>query len=245
MNRKMTKKTKFMTALSIWMIFLSIGFAIPSIVEGINIAKNYQDYYLRDEVLLPDSYTYVNLLINSKAGINIQIDSIENGSIWQNIPTTLAIMSKDQFIAWGLAGNLEPNIQNSTYLFHRSEIQVDNLRLEINGEYFFIVYNTESLVSEVDIEITVIPWGHITAISIVGFLFAVSILVFIMKILSAAYYNGLVKIKGSTGISENQEITETTSGQSPSGREGKFCQSCGTPLTPKDGQYCPHCGASI
>jgi len=242
----MTRKTKFMTALSIWMIFLSIGFAIPSIIEGINIGKNYQDYHLHNEVLLPDSYTYVNLIISSKAGVSIQIDSYENGTYWpSNIPTTLAIMTKDQFIAWGLAGNLEPNIQNSTYLYHRSDIQIDNLKLEIDGEYFFVVYNTESITAKVNIYITVIPWGHITAISIVGFLFTITILVFIMKILSAAYYNGLVKIKGRTGISEDQETTEITDDERSVRKEGKFCQSCGTPLTPKDGQYCPHCGASI
>ncbi|MBN1328130.1 MAG: zinc ribbon domain-containing protein [Candidatus Heimdallarchaeota archaeon] len=245
MTNKLTKKTKFMTALSIWMIFLGIGFAIPSIIEGINIAKNYQDYSSYGEVLLPNSYTYINLVISSKAGINIGINSNENGSLWNTeIPITLAIMTKEQFIAWGLAGNLEPNIQNSTYLYHRSGIEIDNLRLD-EGEFFFIVYNSEAIPVKVFIFITVIPWGHITTVAIVGFLFSVTIIVFTLKILSAAYYNGLVKIKGTTGIGNSQETNEITSEERSIDREGKFCQSCGTPLTPKDGQYCPHCGASI
>ncbi|NHJ87268.1 MAG: zinc ribbon domain-containing protein [Asgard group archaeon] len=243
----MSKKTKFMTALSIWMIFLCIGFAIPTIVEGINIAKNYQDYTSVDEILLPSSYTYTNLVIDGKAGINVLIRANENGSIWQpEVPTTLAIMTKTQFIEWGLAGNPEPNIQNTTYIYHRSEIQIDNLRLSDDGEYFFVIYNTEAIILEVDVFIDVIPWGHITAIAIVGFLFAVALSVFTIKILSAAYYNGLVKIKGRIGQDEDQESTEIrTERRSERKEEGRFCQSCGTPLTPKDGQYCPHCGASI
>jgi hypothetical protein len=244
----MSRKTKYLTGFSIVMLVLFSGLAIPTIITGINIARNYttvDQYYVN---YLPGEYFVSNLYISSSDRINIDIRCDQANDTSIDLPIVFSIMDDSTFNQWVLLGEPEPTVLNSTFYTKSSIISINNLNVGLSYErtYHFIAYNTNSVEVRLDIDIDFIPWLSIIGVSVTGFLFSLFFLMFITKILSAAFYNGFITIKGKKH-QKSPNISRSSSNEKAKKKEleGQFCQSCGAPFTAKDGQYCPNCGASV
>ena len=55
-------------------------------------------------------------------------------------------------------------------------------------------------------------------------------------------YNAKQEKRTSGNVSVDTSVTELSTTDR---KDGVFCQSCGSPLTPKDTRYCQQCGASV
>ncbi|MFW9924454.1 MAG: hypothetical protein ACFFDW_14315, partial [Candidatus Thorarchaeota archaeon] len=165
----MNTKTRFVTALTINMIVFSIGFAIPTIIEGINIGKNVQRYDANDQLIDPNEYFTFKWDIKSKDKLYVNMIS-RNATISYILgsPIVFSVMNKDQFTSWFAAGELKPKILNSTYLYEQSDLTLNNLNFENDDEYYLVFYNDNTQIVRIDVTVTLLPWGHITATSIVG-----------------------------------------------------------------------------
>lgn len=244
-----------MTGLSIVALSLACCLAIPTIIEGINIARNYSSFTTYDEHIVVGSFIHFNFEYDAPKGINIHFHSrLYNESYdFNKAPIIFSIMLKADFISWIEAGSEEPGILNSTVYYHQADINVDNLRIKYvdnlkinyNDEIYFVIYNDALLDVKVRIDVEIIPWGYIIATVVVGFPFVMFLTIFIIKILSTAHYNGLITIKRKKDSNQQDSREYTNSTTQIERIDGKFCQSCGAPITPKDGQYCPNCGASV
>lgn len=246
MSRKTSRKTKFFTVLSVWMIFQSMGLAIPCVVEGINIARNYYNFELNNEIISPGSFVQTKFQLHDEQRINLDIRSwIAGGSTYSNpAKVVISIMAEDNFTAWLLGGTQVPVILNSTYYFNSSNLNVINLEAPKWNVYYIVVYNANTVSIEADVNLGILPWGHIIAISILGFLLVMSLLPMSIKFISAAYFNSEDYIKKKLG---NDKVVKEEKKAKRLHQESdeRFCVSCGTTITPKDGQYCPNCGASL
>ncbi|MHA1440843.1 MAG: hypothetical protein ACTSPK_03125 [Candidatus Heimdallarchaeota archaeon] len=246
MSRKMSRKTKFFTVLSVWMIFQSIGLAIPCVVEGINIARNYYNFELNNEVISPGSFVHSKFDLRDEQRINLDIRSwTAGGSTYSNpAKVIISIMAEDNFTDWLTGGSQVPVILNSTYYYNSSNLNVVNLKASAWNVYYIVVYNANVASIEADVSITILPWGHIMAISILGFLLIMSLLPMSIQFITAAYYNSedyLKKISGNDKIVKEEKKAKRLHQES----DERYCVSCGATITPKDGQYCPNCGASL
>ena len=241
----MPSKTRYLTGLSITMLVLSSCLAIPTIIEGINIVKNMQEYYNYNEIITADHFIHFSFHVRDSSGINIDLRSEEyNGTHSLDLhPVILSLMREEEFDAWVLEGSLEPEILNSTYYYYQSDFEISNLNVGFYDELYFVLYNSANVSMNIDINVDIIPWGHIIPTSITGFLFSLFFLIFIIKIISAAVYNGIIDIKGRNRPSGRpQGIHQDSIVQN---RNGVYCPSCGAELTPKDTNYCPNCGSSV
>ena len=205
-----------------------------------------QEYYNYNEIITPDHFIHFSFHVSDSSRINIDLRSQEyNGTHSGDLyPVILSMMKEIEFDAWVLEGSLEPKILNSTYYYYQSDFNINNLNPGFNDELYFVLYNSANTSLEVDIFVNIIPWGHIIPASITGFLFSLFFLIFIIKIISAAVYNGIIDIKGKdqSANSRPQGIQQNSIVQN---RNGVFCPSCGAELTPKDTNYCPNCGSSV
>ncbi|NHJ48610.1 MAG: hypothetical protein FK733_12565 [Asgard group archaeon] len=244
----MSRKTKYMTGLSIVMLVLFSGLAVPTIITAINIARNYSEYDQINIDYAPGEYYVSPIFVSESARINIDIRSDLANDTITDIPIIFSIMLEATFEEWVLLGEPEPTALNSTYFTESPYINIDNLNLNVNygRTYYFIVYNNNSVDVLIDVYITLIPWSSIIGVSVTGFLFSLFFLIFLTKILSTAIINGVITIKGKKH-SNSPSISRSTSNDESKKNDikGQFCQSCGAPMTPKDGQYCPNCGASV
>jgi hypothetical protein len=244
---KMPRKTKYMTGLSIVMLVLFSSFAVPTIILGINIGKNYSSVGRLFIDYAPGEYHLSLFHISPSDRININIDSSLANDTGTEVPIVFSIMDEATFNVWVLLGEPEPAIVNSTYYTKSSEIDIWNLDLDVPYErtYYFIIYNNNLEDVQLDIDIELIPWASIIGVSVPGFLFSVFLLIFLTKIISTAIVNGASYIKGNKARSPNISRTKSNAKSKSEIKRGGFCQSCGAPVTPKDGQYCPSCGASV
>ena len=247
-RRRELRKTKYFTGLSIVMLIASIGLAIPCVIEGINIARNNYNFDTNNEPIAAGSFIQTSFEIHDGQRINIDSRSfVLGGSYWNNpAKVVISIMEEDNFTAWITDGSPVPYILNSTYYFNSSDLNVNNLRILSYNVYHIVIYNANAVAVELDLDISILPWGHILTISVLGFLFVMAFTLMTTKFVIAAYFNSedyikdkLKKRKTTTDI-EDEKPTKL---HSESGE--RFCVSCGAPLTPKDGQYCPNCGASL
>jgi hypothetical protein len=240
----MSRKTQYMTGLSITMLVLFSGLAIPTIICGINIASN-KTKIVRTYVIYAPGESHLSMLeISGADRINIDISSRLHNDTFEEIPIVFSIMDESTFNTWALLGEPEPTIANSTYYIKSSDIWIRNLDLGLSYDrkYCFIVYNSNLVDVRLDVDIDIIPYGSIIATSTTGALFSIFFIVFLVKIFSTIYFNNIAMID-SKKQKKSPDVNRTKTKKKKI--EGQFCQSCGAPITPKDGQYCPNCGASV
>ncbi len=247
-RRRELRKTKYFTVLSVFMLCLSIGLAIPCVIEGINIARNVYSFELNDEEISPGNFIHANFNLKESQRINIDIRSGYEGGVWYLNPAKviISIMNESNFTDWIADGSPIPAILNSTIYFNSSELSVNNLIVPRYNTSYIVIYNANAAAIEVDVDFTILPWGHILTISIVGFLLVMSLSIMTIKFVAAAYFNSEDYIKEK--LKKNKTATTTDENKTVKIHEEtgeRFCVSCGAPLTPKDGQYCPNCGASL
>lgn len=242
MSRRRTKKTRFITGFTIIMISLSIGFAIPSIIEGINVGRNWQCYSQIDQTITTESYTVIRFDLETNNRISAEIRAYDAIFIHDDpVPVIFAILSEGEFSIWYDAGENAPNILNSTHFYENSHITLENLGVEYDSEYYFIFYNTNAFTIRVDLTLSIIPWGHIIATSIVGFGFSICFLGLLTKIGLTGYFVLSRDEKPKVLTVQSQDKTEAV--LQPE-KDESFCVSCGAPTTKKNGRYCPNCGSS-
>jgi len=236
------KKTRFMTGYAILMIIFSIGFAFPTIIEGINVGRNWQSYSQIDQTITSDSYTVIKFNLEPSNRISAEISA--NDAIFVHddpVQVIFAILSEGEFSDWYDAGENAPNIINSTHYYDNADITLENIGVNLDRDYYFIFYNANAFTIRVDLTLTIIPWGHIIASSIVGFGFAICFLGLLTKIGFTGYFVLSHNEKPKVLTVQSQGKTEAI--LQPE-KDESFCASCGAPITKKDGRYCPNCGSS-
>ncbi|NHJ40859.1 MAG: zinc ribbon domain-containing protein [Asgard group archaeon] len=240
----MSNKTQYMTGLSITMLVLFSGLAIPTLICGINIASN-STSIIRTYVNYAPGESHISMLeISGADRINIDIRSTLYNDSFTEIPIVFSIMDEGTFNLWALLGEPEPTITNSTYYIKSSDIYIKKLDLGLSYDrkYCFIIYNNNLVDVRLEVDIDVIPFGSIIATGTTGALFSIFFIIFLVKIFSTIYFNRIAESE-SKKQKESPSVNRTNSKRKK--LEGQFCQSCGAPITPKDGQYCPNCGASV
>lgn len=252
MSKRRTRNRRFITGFTIVMIIFSAGFAIPTIIEGVNVKRNMQSYSQNNQEIAQGSYKVIKLSLKD----NYRISAIVTGHNSSNypseyVPVVFAILSEEQFSYWYDSGETKPNIINSTYYYESASISVENLGIEDNqyhynyyydNDYYFIVYNDNNITISVDLDLTIIPYGHIMAVSIVGFGFALCFLGLLAKIGFTTYF--MLSHNEKPKILTVQSQGKSESHLQPEERDENFCVSCGAPITKKDGNYCLNCGSS-
>ncbi len=254
---------KFFTDFTGIMVFLIIGSCVAGIVEGINIGRNVKTFYMYypNEIMLVGEHSYFNFEIREAARINMRFDSEyrydvnttdpydENRTYivthFDPVPIILSVMSRIQFEDWAIASYPEPTALNSTFYYHRADFDVNNLQVSSEDDYYFIVFNDSEFNVTLDLDVTIIPWGHITAASIMAFILLFGLTGFFAKIIATAYFNSKNTKPKRDERADSSEQREEDNDDLSEDIDGKFCQSCGSPLTPKDTRYCPQCGASV
>jgi hypothetical protein len=245
----MAKKTKYFTGLTIVMIVFSSIFIIPTIIEGINIGRNVTRIETSQEKITLGNFLQFSARIKEAQRINLEFTSyLYNGSQFQDKePIVFCIMKQDSFSDWIDSGSPEPSVLNSSIHFNQADFDFFNIQLEYEGLIYIIVYNNAGVDVRVNIDLTIIPWGHIIPTAITGFLFSIFFLILIGKFINAAYFNHIAVPKKKYNnrridYSSNNHIGKT---KEKITKKGLFCPSCGTPISGKGNQYCPQCGASI
>jgi hypothetical protein len=245
LSRRELRKTKYFTILSVWMIFLSIGLAIPCVIEGINIARNYYSMDLSSEEIYPGQFIQTNFIILESQRINLNVRSYTSDGYLDEAKVIITIMTEENFTDWISDGSPVPAILNSTYYFNISDLEIYNMELAAWDTNYIVIYNANPDPIKVNVEFYIIPWGHILTISILGFLLIVTSSTMIIKFISAAYFNSEDYIKDKLKKKKAVSKVENRNVKLHEESEERYCVSCGATLTPKDGQYCPNCGASI
>ncbi|MCE7746642.1 MAG: hypothetical protein GPJ52_16055 [Candidatus Heimdallarchaeota archaeon] len=238
----MVNRKKHFNDFASFMMVLVVGSLIVGAIEGINIGRNVKSYYTNNEEIAPEDYILFNFEINEGARLYIYYDA-ENLSIYNNDADVIfSIMREYDFELWVAANSTEPRILNSTIYYDDSSVVVDNLQVPYDGTYYFIIYNTNPYDVEVRIEVTIIPWGHIIAAGIMAILLLFGSTGLGVRLIHVFIYNTKQEKRTSRNVSEDTSETEPSTADR---KDGVFCQSCGSPLTPKDTRYCPQCGASV
>ncbi|NHJ32426.1 MAG: zinc ribbon domain-containing protein [Asgard group archaeon] len=233
---------KYFNDIASLMMVLIIGGLIVGAIEGINIGRNVKTYYTYSEEIAPGDYLFFNFNINEGARIYLDFDA-ENLSIYNDDADAIfSIMRENDFELWVETNGSEPGILNSTFYFDDSYLRVDNLQVPYDGVYYFIIFNTNPYDIEVRIDVTIIPWGHIIAAGIMVILLLIGLIGIGIRFGYITTYNARQRKKAARGNAEEPQVHEQTTTNK---KNGVFCQSCGSPLTPKDTRYCPQCGASI
>jgi hypothetical protein len=237
---KMVARKKYFNDAAGFFVFLIVGSLIVGAIEGINIGRNVKTYYTYNEEIAPGDYLLFNFNINEGARMYLDFDAEDLSN--NDSDAIFSIMRENDFELWVLTNGSEPGILNSTFYFDDSYIRVDNLQVPYDGEYYFIIFNTNLFDIEVRIDVTIVPWGHIIAGGIMAILFLFGSTGLGIKVIYTIVYNSRQekKARRTGGV-----VTETATQINTDSKDGVFCQSCGSPLTPKDTRYCPQCGASV
>lgn len=238
----MINRKKYFIDFAGFMLFLIVGSLIVGGIEGINIGRNVKSYYTINEEIAPGDYILFNFEINDGARLYLDINA-ENSSIYNNDADVIfSIMPEYNFGYWVATNGTEPGILNSTFYYDDSRVDAINLQVPYDGVYYFIVYNTNPYDVEVNVHITIVPWGHIIAAGIMAILLLVGLTGLGTRLIHVTVYNARQEKRARRGITEEPQVSEQSATNK---KDGVFCQSCGAPLTPKDTRYCPQCGASI
>jgi len=220
------------------MILLVIGSLIVGAIEGINIGRNVKSYDTYNEEVTPGDYMIFNFEINEGARLYINYDA-ENLSSNYGADIIFSVMNDNYFELWVNAGNPEPEILNSTFYYEDAYVNINNLQVPREDTYYFVVYNNNSYDVDISVHVTIIPWGHIIAAGIMAVLLLFGSTGLGIRVIHITVYNAKQE-KRSLG-NENEDSPATSQPRTDS-KDGVFCQSCGSPLTPKDTRYCPQCG---
>ncbi|MBK5114989.1 MAG: zinc ribbon domain-containing protein [Candidatus Heimdallarchaeota archaeon] len=238
----MVNRKSYFNDFAYFMMVLIVGSLIVGAIEGINIGRNVKSYYTFNEEVAPGDYILFNFEINEGARIYLDYDA-ENLSIYNNdADAIISIMREYDFELWVEANSTEPGILNSTFYYDDSRVNINNLQVPHDGVYYFIVYNHNPYDIEVNIDVTIVPWGHIIAAGIMTILLLFGLIGIGTRLIHATVYNARQERRASRGITEEPQVAEQPATNK---KEGVFCQSCGAPLTLKDKRYCPQCGASV
>lgn len=236
----MVNRKTYFNDFAIFMMVLIVGSLITGAIEGINIGRNVKTYYTFNEEVAPGDYILFNFEINEGARIYIDFDA-ENLSI-DDADVIFSIMRDYDFELWVTANSTEPGILNSTIYYDDSRVNANNLQVPHDDNYHFIIYNTNPYDVEVNIDVTIVPWGHIIVAGIMAVLLLFGSTGLGIRILHVTVYNAKQEKRTSGNVSEDTSEPEPSTTDR---KDGVFCQSCGSPLTPKDTRYCQQCGASV
>ena len=234
----MAERKRYFTGLTVVALVFTCILSIPTLAEGVNVAKNL-NYVALNETLNNKSYVHFSLYLLENNGVYMSLWS-EQAS---NRQVILAILTEDNFSAWIFNGAHEPTFNESYYYFKQAELELYNLKF-VENEYYFIIYNNNTDASYISFEATILPWGHILSTAIIGFPFLIFLSIFIIKILATAIYNRSLTISTTKKVSEEAEKSNSLQHKTI---EAKFyCPSCGAPISSKTkGNFCPQCGATI
>ncbi len=236
----MASRKRLINDFAAFMIVVIVGSLIAGSIEGINIGRNVQRYNTYYEEVDPQDYLVFSFEIKEAARMYLFCDA-ENTSIYGNDANVIfAIMRDNDFVDWVDAGSLAPEILNCTYYYDDSYVNVDNLAVPYDDLYYFVIFNNNPYVIEVYLNIDIIPWGHIIVTGVMGILLLFGLTGFTSRVIHGVIYNA--KQEKRARHSTEVQVIEV---QETNRKEGVFCQSCGSPLTPKDTRYCPQCGASV
>ncbi len=251
--KKRTKNKQFINGFTIIMFIFSILFAFPTIIEGINVKVNYQSYIGSNENIAPGSYKVVKFDLKNSYRFKLIVrgenstgtNSTSNGDHYyldyNQVPVVFALLAENEFLDWHNSGENIPNIINSTYSYTGEFINLENIGIKEESDYYFIFFNANPYAIDIHIDLQITPWGHILATSIVGFGFSICFLALLTKIGFTIFYTVYTKDKPKILTVQSQGKTEAV--LQPE-KEESFCVSCGAPTTKKDGRYCPNCGSS-
>jgi large-conductance mechanosensitive channel len=253
-RRKETRKYRYITFFSVFMLCSSIALIIPVVIEGINVGKNVQVQNSYSVTISQDQYDAFH--INIKDNDRIYLELFQNGINEEK--AIIAIMEDYQFDQWYndyQNNSTSPSIDNSEYYFERSNLYLNNVKLDYD-DYYIVIYNANTSDVTYGLVITVIPFGHIIPLAILGVLLAFSILFLSIKLVCAFIFN-LQRTKNNqkkeNSQVKNEPVTDTRSTNeryqeqrtTSINSDDNFCTSCGAPLSTKDSRYCPQCGATI
>jgi len=237
----MAGRKRYFTGLTIVALVFTCILSIPTLAEGVNVARNL-NYVSIDETLSNQSYIHFSLYIMDNDGVYISLWSYQTIN-HTNSQVILSIMTEDNFDTWITNGAPEPTFNDSYYYFKQSDLELYNLDFD-EDEYYFIIYNVNSVASAISLDATVLPWAHILPTAIIGFPFLIFFLIFTIKILATATYNK------SFNTSSNKKVTREAARSETIRQEvieaALYCPSCGAPINSKGkSNFCPQCGATI
>ncbi|MHA1122742.1 MAG: zinc-ribbon domain-containing protein, partial [Candidatus Heimdallarchaeota archaeon] len=119
----------------------------------------------------------------------------------------------------------------------------------MNDNYFELWVNAGNPEPEIlnstlyyEVHVTIVPWGHIIAAGIMAVLLLFGATGIGIRVIHVTVYNAKQERRARGSNVEGLQVSEQPATNK---KDGVFCQSCGSPLTPKDTRYCPQCGASV
>ncbi|MBD3190250.1 MAG: zinc-ribbon domain-containing protein [Candidatus Heimdallarchaeota archaeon] len=250
-------RKKYLTVLSVWMIFLFIGLSIVVIVEGINIGRNTKYFQSTYDTIEAGKFTVIKTTIKDSQKIYMYINTRAINYSSNDFAITMAIYSEEDFDNW--QDSSPPVANDAKFYVKRSQISFSGLDLPEEDIYYLIFYNENSQDIEVYMSITFVAFGHIIATSILGFLLLIVILVFMIKMITTTIYR--LKDKKTKEKKEKEHIKreqdKTTIHEYPLSEDQNqrknakaeeklfFCPSCGAPISEKNSQYCVQCGSTV
>lgn len=237
----MFSKKVYFNDFASFMMVLIVGSLIVGAIEGINIGRNVKSYDTYNEEVVPGDYMIFNFKINEGARLYINYDA-ENLSTFDGADVIFSVMTDNYFELWVNAGNPEPDILNSTFHFEDADVNINNLQVPREDTYYFVIYNNNSYDVNISVHVTIIPWGHIIAAGIMAVLLFLGSTSLGIRFIHVTVNNAKKEKRSPGNENEDAPVAQTSRTES---KDGVFCQSCGSPLTPKDTRYCPQCGASV
>lgn len=238
----MVNKKKYFNNFANWMMILIVGSLIIGAIEGINIGRNVKTYNTYGEEIAPNDYVIFNFKIDEGARLYIYYYALNLSIYIDYADVIFSVMRENDFELWVATNGTEPGILNSTFYFDDSYVNINNLQVDYDGTYYFIIFNANPYDVEVLIDIKIIPWGHIIAAGIMAILLLFGLTGIGIRLGYITNKNARQERRARRGITEEPQVSEQPATNK---KDGVFCQSCGSPLTPKDNRYCPQCGASV
>jgi len=237
----MVNRKTYFNDFAVVMMVIIVGSLIVGAIEGINIGRNVKSYDTYNEVVDPGDYMIFNFEINEGARLYINYDA-ENFSSYDGADIIFSVMNDNYFELWVNAGNPEPEILNSTFYYEDAYVNINNLQVPREDTYYFVIYNSNSFVVDISVHVTIVPWGHIIAAGIMAVLLLFGATGIGIRVIHVTVYNAKQERRARGSNVEGLQVSEQPATNK---KDGVFCQSCGSPLTPKDTRYCPQCGASV
>ncbi|MCK5045896.1 MAG: hypothetical protein KAS22_04905 [Candidatus Heimdallarchaeota archaeon] len=238
----MVNRKTYFNDFAVVMMVIIVGSLIVGAIEGINIGRNVKSYHTYHEEVAPGDYMIFNFKINEGARLYINYYAQNLSIYYDDADVIFSVMRENDFEQWVATNGSEPGILNSTFYFDDSYVRTNNLQVDYDGTYYFIIFNTNPYDVEVLIDIEIIPWGHIIAAGIMAVLLLFGTTGMGIRVGHVTVYNAKQEKRTSGNVSVDTSVTELSTTDR---KDGVFCQSCGSPLTPKDTRYCQQCVASV
>lgn len=239
---KMVNRNVYFKGSAKFMLLIILGSLIVGAIEGINIGRNVKSYDTYNEEVAPGDYMIFNFKINEGARLYINYYANNLSSIYDDADVIFSVMNDNYFELWVNSGNPEPEILNSTFYYEDAYVNINNLQVPREDTYYFVIYNTNPYDVEIDVHVTIVPWGHIIAAGIMATLLLFATTNLGIRVIHITVLNARQEKRSPGNENEDAPVAQTSRIEN---KDGVFCQSCGSPLTPKDNRYCPQCGASV